>query len=130
MKHFFGLAATVWIAIAGFAAINRVFEANMLAPTLGGDLAEGLGTATLVGFVFLIAILWLGTRERPLTAAEAVVVSATWVGGGLVMTLSISGHPYLTSWREAVAFLAASAAAPWAVRWGLATFRRGRFSSA
>lgn len=129
MKRLFRLAATVWLAIAGFAAINRAFEAKVLAPMLGGDLAEVLGTATLAWFVCLIAVLWLGTRDRALRAWEAAVVSATWVGGGLVLALSISGQPYLASWREAVAFLAASAAAPWAVRWILTTFRRGRLSA-
>ncbi len=130
MNRLFGFAATVWLAIAGFAALNRAFEATIFAPMLGGDLAEVLGTAALVAFVFVIAFLWLGTRERQLTAPESAVVSATWVGAGLVMALSISGRPYLTSWREAAALLAASAAAPWAVRSVLTTFRRAGFSAA
>ncbi len=123
-------AVTVWLAIAGFAALNRVFETTVIAPMPGGNLGEGLGTAALVAFVFLIAFLWLGTRERPLTAFESGVVSATWVGAGLVMALSISGRPYLASWREAAAFLAASAAAPWSVRAVLTTFRPAGFSAA
>lgn len=127
MTRLFRLAATVWLAIAGFAAINRAFEAKELAPMLGDDVAEFLGTASLAGFVFLIAFLWLGTRERALTAFEAFVISATWLGCGLVLALSMSGHPYLASWREALAFLAASAAAPWAVRWALTLAVRGHF---